>query len=139
MATHATTLTEAWLEGPLSTKFYTRFYAPPANTPTRAVLVFIHGYIDYINHYSPTHEAWAEHGIAVFAWDQRGFGLTALGPEKSPSSSYGRTGGHKERMADVEWAVDQARQRVGRLPVFIMGFSMVSTPWPLVCVTRTML
>jgi acylglycerol lipase len=119
--------TELWLDGPLSTRFYTRLYTPPARTPPRAIVVFVHGYIDHVSHYTDAHATWAARGIAVFAFDQRGFGKTALGEKKSLHSKYGRTGGGLERMADLEWAVKEARARVDAVPAFLMGFSMVRT------------
>ncbi|KAI0032242.1 lysophospholipase [Vararia minispora EC-137] len=115
--------TELWFDGPLSTKFFARLYTP-SGAPARAVLIYVHGYIDHVSHYTDTHLAWARRGIALFAFDQRGFGKTALGDRRSAHSKFGRTGGGWERMVDVEWAVKEARARVGEVPVFLMGFSM---------------
>ena len=103
---------EAWVEGPFATAFYTRLYRPPASAHTRAILVFAHGYLEHVGRYMypEFHTAWAARGIAVFAYDERGFGRTALDEEhRSPGSAYGRTGGMKERMTDVEWAVKHAK------------------------------
>ncbi|KZV67236.1 lysophospholipase [Peniophora sp. CONT] len=116
--------TEAWLVGPFATKFYTRLYKPPASTPTRAVLVFVHGYLEHVGRYEAAHTRWASRGVAVFAYDERGFGQTALGKQKSPGAGYGRTGGVTERMSDIEWALRHAREEVPGVPLFLMGHSM---------------
>lgn len=119
---------ELWLEGPANTKLYTRVYTPPQSTPTRAVLVYVHGYCDQISGqiYTNEHTAIAQRGIAVFTFDQRGFGKTALGEGRSPHSQYGHTGGGKDRLRDVEWSIKEASSRFIDLPVFLMGFSMAS-------------
>jgi hypothetical protein len=68
---------------------------------------------------------WAERGITVFAFDQRGFGRTALDDEKSQDSAYGKTS-WDEQMGDVDWAVKYAKDELaGGRPVFLMGHSMV--------------
>lgn len=121
--------TESWLKGPLSTMFYTRLYEPPISTPLRAALVFAHGYLEHIGRYTEVHAKWAQRGIAVFAYDERGFGRTALDEKhKSPDSVYGRTGGAQERMGDIEWAVKHTRSLFDKdVPLFLMGHSMAST------------
>lgn len=117
---------ELWLEGPSNTKFYTRIYTPPQPTSMRAVLVYVHGYCDQISgqFYTEDNTAMAQRGIAVLTFDQRGFGKTALGEGRSPDSKYGNTGGGKDRMRDVEWAVTEASSRFKDSPLFLMGFSM---------------
>lgn len=109
--------------------FYTRLYEPPISTPLRAALVFAHGYLEHIGRYTEVHAKWAQRGIAVFAYDERGFGRTALDEKhKSPNSVYGRTGGAQERMGDIEWAVKHTRSLFDKdVPLFLMGHSMAST------------
>ncbi|THH14127.1 hypothetical protein EW146_g6166 [Bondarzewia mesenterica] len=115
---------ETWITGPLSTSFYTRLYTPPS-APPRGAIVFVHGYIEHIGRYEQVHGDWAARGFAVFAYDQRGFGRTALDAEKSVASVYGQTGGTPERMMDVEWAVKYASRKFEGVPLFLMGHSMV--------------
>ena len=67
--------TEAWLPGHDGIKFYTRTYA--AANPQAAV-IFMHGFAEYIGRYEWAHGIYASRGITVFAFDQRGFGLSAL-------------------------------------------------------------
>jgi hypothetical protein len=115
---------EAWLVGPCSTNFYTRTYSPP--TKPIAVLVFVHGAAEHSGRYTDMHTALcAEHGIAVFAYDQRGFGRTALDvPNRTEGSAYGKTKWGDE-MGDLDWAVRTAHGEFPDAPVFLMGTSMV--------------
>ncbi|KAF7351004.1 Hydrolase-4 domain-containing protein [Mycena sanguinolenta] len=115
--------TEAWLDGPQSTKFYTRTYlAPPSES--KAVLVFIHGFAEHVGRYTEAHPQFAARGINVFTFDQRGFGKTALDTKnKSKSSVYGKTSG-EQQLDDVQWAIDHAKKEFPGLPVFLSGHSM---------------
>ena len=40
----------------------------------KAVILALHGFNDYSNAFKDSGEEWAKHGIATFAYDQRGFG-----------------------------------------------------------------
>jgi acylglycerol lipase len=86
----------------------------PEGTP-RAVILAVHGFNDYSNAFTEFGEFAAEHGIAVHAYDQRGFGA-------HPTA--GRWPGMRALIADLELE----RARVGRLhpdrPVYILGESM---------------
>ena len=72
----STVYTEAWLAGPSATQFYTRTYLPADAAPPKAVVVAVHGFAEHIGRYAHFHPLIAARGIAVFAFDQRGFGLT---------------------------------------------------------------
>ncbi|KAG6920036.1 hypothetical protein DXG01_010104 [Tephrocybe rancida] len=115
--------TEAWLSGPKQTQFYTRTYTP-SNAP-RAALVFIHGFAEHIGRYTHFHPLLAQHDIAIFALDQRGFGKTALDAEghKSKDSAYGKTS-WPEQMTDIAWAVEHVKKEFSGVPTFLMGHSM---------------
>lgn len=119
-----TTYTETWLAGPSSTQFYTRTYTPAI--PAKAAVVFAHGFAEHVGRYTHFHPILAQSGVAVFAFDQRGFGLTGQDTtgKKSPDSAYGKTS-WKEQMADVAWAVEHAKTAFSGVPVFLMGHSMV--------------
>lgn len=123
MSTQA--FTESWLAGPKATQFYARTY-PPSNSPTKAVVVFIHGFAEHIGRYSHFHPLLAARGIAVFAYDQRGFGLTGQDTtgKKSKTSAYGKTS-WKEQMSDIDWALGHAKKSFEGVPMFLMGHSMV--------------
>lgn len=124
---------EAWLAGPSSTKFYTRTYTPALPLSVKCAIVFVHGFAEHIGRYSHFHPLLSSRGIAVFAYDQRGFGLTAqdTNGNKSITSSYGKTC-WKDQMADIEWAVQHTRKSFKGKPVFLMGHSMVDFPTTLV-------
>ncbi|KAF7351007.1 Hydrolase-4 domain-containing protein [Mycena sanguinolenta] len=117
------TYSEAWLAGPQSTQFYTRTYRADASE-SKAVIVFIHGFVEHIGRYTQVHPVLAAHGFNVFTFDQRGFGKTALDEEhKSTSSAYGKTSG-EDQMDDIQWAIDHAKKEFPGLPVFLSGHSM---------------
>ncbi|TFK44955.1 Alpha/Beta hydrolase protein [Crucibulum laeve] len=117
--------TESWLSGPHSTQFYTRTYPAASTGKPKAAFVFIHGFAEHIGRYSHIHPVLAERGVGVFAFDQRGYGLTAQDTEgkKSKGSTYGKTS-WKEQMGDVQWAIEQAKKAWEGVPVFLMGHSM---------------
>ncbi|RXW24950.1 hypothetical protein EST38_g904 [Candolleomyces aberdarensis] len=114
--------TEAWLTGPQETAIYTRTYLPP--TP-KAAIVFIHGFAEHVGRYTHFHPLLAKKDIAVFAIDQRGFGLTALDTQgkKSKSSSWGKTC-WVHQMDDINWAINHAKEKFKDIPLFLMGHSM---------------
>ena len=118
---------EAWLAGPSSTQFYTRTYTPEPLESTKAAIVFVHGFAEHIGRYTHFHPLLSAHGIAVFAYDQRGFGLTAQDTKgnKSKNSAYGKTC-WKDQLADIEWAVEHTHKLFQGKPLFLMGHSMVN-------------
>ncbi|KAF8627609.1 hypothetical protein AX15_004315 [Amanita polypyramis BW_CC] len=114
---------EEWLQGPQTTQFYTRLYAPQVD-PATAIIIFLHGFAEHIGRYTPFHTKLAESGLVIFTFDQRGFGKTALDKERnSPSSSYGKTSWN-DQLADVAWAIDHAKEKYPSLPIFLAGHSM---------------
>ncbi|RPD57958.1 lysophospholipase [Lentinus tigrinus ALCF2SS1-7] len=119
--------TETWQPGVDGLNFYTRTYAARTTTP-RAVILFVHGYAEYIAEYDWLHSRYAASGITVFAFDQRGFGYTALearGHEgkRSKNSRYAVTS-WKEQLIDIEWWLQYVTKTHPGLPVFLMGPSM---------------
>ncbi|KAL4068655.1 Alpha/Beta hydrolase protein [Scleroderma yunnanense] len=118
--------TEAWLSGPQKTRFYTRTYKPEETQP-KAVVVFVHGFMEHIARYEHVFPPWSARGIAVFTYDQRGFGRTALDEQnRSKDSAYAKTS-WKEQLEDIEWAIGHAKQEFGGVPVFLYGHSMGGT------------
>ncbi|TFK91987.1 alpha/beta-hydrolase [Polyporus arcularius HHB13444] len=115
------TYTEAWLPGHDGLKFYTRTYTASS---ARAVVLHCHGFAEYIARYEWAHGVYASRGITVFAFDQRGFGLTALDhKQKSKESKYGKTSWN-DQFADIEWWLKYLKEQHPTLPVFLMGHSM---------------
>jgi len=114
--------TESWLSGPQATQFFTRTYSPLS--PAKAAVVFAHGFAEHIVRYEHVFPTWSSRGIAVFAYDQRGFGRTALDEQhKSKNSAYGKTS-WKEQLEDMEWAVQRTKEQFPDVPVFLYGHSM---------------
>ena len=83
--------------------------------PPRAVILAVHGFNDYSNAFTEFGEFAAEHGIAVHAYDQRGFGA-------NPAA--GLWPGTPALVEDLELE----RARIAKLhpdrPVYILGESM---------------
>ena len=122
-AVSSTTFTETWLPGYDGIQFYTRTYA--ASSP-RAVLLFVHGFSEHIGRYEWAHSLCASKGVTVFAFDQRGFGRTALDTaHKSKKSAFGKTNLH-DQLSDIEFWLKHLKNEYPNLPVFTMGHSMVS-------------
>ncbi|THH17131.1 hypothetical protein EUX98_g9184 [Antrodiella citrinella] len=113
--------TEAWLAGPNDHQFFTRTYAPAA---PRAIVIFVHGFVEHIGRYEAAFPVFPSRGITLFAYDQRGFGRTALDAEhKSKDASFGKTS-WAEGLADIEWWVKYHVEKNPGVPVFLMGHSM---------------
>lgn len=115
---------EQWLSGHDGHSFYTRTY--PATFP-KAVLIFVHGFRDHITRHADIHAALAQRHIMVFAYDLRGYGRTALDPSnRSPGVAYSKTTRALEHK-DLEWWVKHVATLNPRLPLFLMGYSGVSS------------
>ncbi|XP_044721921.1 serine aminopeptidase, s33 domain-containing protein [Hirsutella rhossiliensis] len=103
--------------------FYSKTWTPRG--PTKAKLVFVHGFSEHINRYNDFFPVLAAQGIQVFAWDQRGWGRSVTKP-----SDKGLTGPTSQVLADVAAFVqDKLPQSTGgdqqeTAPVFVMGHSM---------------
>ncbi|OCH83925.1 lysophospholipase [Obba rivulosa] len=113
---------EAWLTGPGDLKFYTRTYSANAGAP-KAVALFVHGFAEHVGRYDHAFPVWAERGITVFAYDQRGFGRTALDPQRSKQSAYAVTS-WKDQFGDIEWWLKHLKKEYPTQPLFLVGHSM---------------
>lgn len=87
----------------------------PAEGETAAVLLALHGFTDYANAFTPLGEALAPRGIAVYAYDQRGFGA---GPHP------GLWSGGEALTGDLRAAAAELRARHPDRPLFVLGESM---------------
>lgn len=112
--------TEAYIEGPQKTQFYTRSYL--STSLPQALIIAIHGFNEHIGRFEHIHTPLANAGLNVFAFDQRGFGLTA-----KKNGGYGKTC-WKFQFQDIDWAINTAKRLDGcaNLPLFLYGHSMVS-------------
>ncbi|WP_240342497.1 alpha/beta hydrolase [Methylococcus sp. EFPC2] len=85
------------------------------NGPARAALVALHGFNDYSRFFASTGEFLARHGVASYAYDQRGFGLAPGNGSWAGTPIYTR---------DLKEFTDQVRLRHPGVPLQILGESM---------------
>ncbi|WP_207485846.1 alpha/beta fold hydrolase [Arenibaculum pallidiluteum] len=86
----------------------------PEGRPS-AVVVALHGMNDYSNAFDMPGRFWARHGVATYAYDQRGFGA---GPRP------GVWADTETMAADLDAAVQAVAARHPGVPVFLLGESM---------------
>jgi hypothetical protein len=84
----------------------------------------VHGFVEHIARYDDAFSLFAEHGIEVLAFDQRGFGRTA-----AETKSYGITSLDKQ-LADIEFFLALEAKRAGDKKLFLFGHSMVASSCP---------
>jgi len=107
-----------WVDGPDNISFFTKRWTP-AGTP-KAHVVFVHGFVEYIERYDYYFSQFAERGISVFAFDQRGFGKTG-----QKTGTLGATTGAKQ-LSDMEFflAKEEKRLQGHNSKIFLYGHSM---------------
>jgi alpha-beta hydrolase superfamily lysophospholipase len=81
----------------------------------RAIIVALHGMNDYSRAFAIPAPRWAELGISVYAYDQRGFG-------RSPN--VGRWPGSEAMRRDLSDVIAALRARHSDLPLIVLGESM---------------
>ena len=86
----------------------------PQQNP-KAVVLGLHGFGDYSNAFDTASGLFAEHGIATYAYDQRGFGS---------SPGRGRWHGVERLVKDAADAVTALAELYPNVPVFLLGHSM---------------
>lgn len=89
----------------------------PARGKTHAVAIALHGINDYSRAWQDAMGYWAEEGITVYAYDQRGFGANPR-PGIWPTAD--------TLVDDLETAVALVRKAHPELPLFLIGESMGS-------------
>jgi len=107
---------EAWLTTSDGKEIFTKQWMPANNSPV-ATVVFCHGFGEHINRYCYIFEKFAEAGIEVYGYDQRGFGETG-----KRNNDRGITGGWGVSCSDITNALRE--QRRSGIPQFLMGHSM---------------
>lgn len=86
----------------------------PENAP-KAVIVALHGFNDYSNAFDAPGRYWAAHGIATYAYDQRGFGGA---PERGIWADF------QTLQSDVLAAAEAVRRAHPGTPIYLLGESM---------------
>jgi acylglycerol lipase len=110
------TVEEGWAKMADGHEVYTKTWKPSESPIAR--LVFIHGYSDHINSYGSAAPALAAAGIAVYAYDQRGWGRSV----KSPAER-GRSGPTTQVLDDITSFIKSVPAN-SDAPLFLMGHSM---------------
>jgi acylglycerol lipase len=100
---------------PDGTTLPARAWLPPPGTPTRGVILALHGYTDSRDGFEISAPDFAAAGYALYAPDQLGFGATA---------TRGHWPGTAALVNDAAALTTQLRARYPGLPVIIMGESM---------------
>lgn len=85
--------------------------------PARAKLIVIHGFSDHVNNYVEFFPTLAERGIAVYGFDQRGWGRSV----KKPADK-GKSGPTATVLGDI--VAFTKPHLTGDAPVFVLGHSM---------------
>ncbi|KAL2178905.1 Alpha/Beta hydrolase protein [Thermothelomyces heterothallicus CBS 202.75] len=97
---------------------YTKSWLPDG--PTKAKLIFFHGFSDHVNRYQAFFSALAARGIAVYGVDQRGWGRSVKKP-----SERGLTGPTSRVLADMAaFITPHLPSSPADPPAFVMGHSM---------------
>ncbi|MEX0430342.1 alpha/beta hydrolase [Spiribacter insolitus] len=89
--------------------------APEAGQAPDAVVLGLHGFNDHAGAFIATARALSAAGMAVYAYDQRGFG---------GSDQRGDWPGAGQLVSDARWALTQLRHRYPDTPIHLVGLSM---------------
>jgi len=81
----------------------------------KAIVVALHGFNDYSNAFQTTGEFFSKQGVALVAYDQRGFGHAHY---------TGIWGNEKNLTADLAQCVREVKRRYPHVPVYVLGESM---------------
>ena len=94
----------------------------------KAGMIIVHGIAEHAERYRHVQQALARHGIACFAYDQRGHGLHP--GRRTDIEDF------KHFAADLETVGQALRQRFPTLPLFVWGHSMGSVIVTLAAIDR---
>jgi len=90
-----------------------RQWLPPGEI--EGVIIAVHGFNDYSNFIKDSVPLFNEHKLALYAYDQRGFGST---------STRGRWGGTQALVRDLATFTELVKEWHPRIPVYLLGESM---------------
>jgi len=111
-------------------RFFTRTFKP-ADGQVFAAVLFVHGFAEHVVRYDHVFDAWAKQGVAVYAYDQRGFGQTGRA-QRGGKVNGAMVSSWPEQLGDissfvlhVSGEVDNfATAAAARPPLFLVGHSM---------------
>jgi len=89
--------------------------APERGEPPERVMLGLHGFNDHAGAFVSTAAALAGAGIAIYAYDQQGFGAA---PRR------GEWPGTGALVSDARWALGELRRRYPETPIGVIGLSM---------------
>ncbi|KAK4051048.1 hypothetical protein OIV83_003177 [Microbotryomycetes sp. JL201] len=104
----------AELTGPHGQVFHTKTWTPDGDI--KASVCFLHGFNEHIGRYDHVFDKYASEGLAVFAFDQRGFGKTG-------EASHGVTS-WQNQLEDMSWAIEHTSNAFPNVPLYLVGHSM---------------
>lgn len=112
--------TESTLQTPDNVVLYTKTWHSTLS-PTKARLVFLHGFSDHCNFYDPLFEILATHGITTYSFDQRGWGRSV-----HSKAERGLTGSTAQVLADITHFIRNlpTTNHDSTTPLFLAGHSM---------------
>lgn len=97
----------------------------PDTVKRKAVIIYNHGFSEYLELYNQYHPFLAKAGYEVIIYDQRGAGKT------SPGDLYALTN-EQHVFNDLDRLIEITTKQYTDLPLFMMGHSMVSCVYVLV-------
>jgi len=87
----------------------------PEKKPFKAVIVAVHGFNDYSNSFILPGDYFRKHGVACYAYDQRGFGA---------APGRGLWAGVEAYKNDLSGMVKEIRRLYPNVPLYLLGESM---------------
>ncbi|KAF7730810.1 hypothetical protein EC973_001328 [Apophysomyces ossiformis] len=115
METASVTVEDKWIKTPDNHEIFTKTWKP-AGKPV-AHVVLIHGFGEHIARYDHVGTLFAQNGIQVYGYDQRGWGQTGR-----KSKQYGNNQGYDTALNDINNAVHAVHEP--GVPLFLIGHSM---------------
>jgi alpha-beta hydrolase superfamily lysophospholipase len=87
----------------------------PSSNPPKAILIAVHGFNDYSHFFQQPAEYFSQHGIACYAYDQRGFGGSPRRGLWSGTATYSQ---------DLATFIRLVQRQNPRVPIYLLGESM---------------
>lgn len=108
-----------WVSVDKGVQLYSKTYSP---AQPKALLFFVHGFVEHIDRYTHVFPRFANAGYKVFAFDQRGFGRSA---HERPGNPKAGLTNWKLALGDIQKLIFEFAKQNEGMPLFLMGHSMV--------------